>query len=82
MNIQQAKFIQEENSVVISGIAILCIGILYWTYKQDKKHSEELNDNESVETHIEEKWRIRRSYIVPGGVLLIMMWELLKRILE
>jgi hypothetical protein len=62
------------------GIALLCIGILYWTYKQDKKQSEELNDNESLETHTINKLRFRRFYIIPGGVLLIMIWELLKRI--
>jgi SNF family Na+-dependent transporter len=80
LKLQQAKFIQEENTIVIIGKALLCIGILYWTYKQDKRHSEELNDNESVETHLKERWRIRRSYFLPGVVLLMMIWELLKRI--
>ena len=80
MKYQQANFIQDENIFVIIGIALLCIGILYWTYNKDKKQSEKLNENESLETHTLNKFSFRRFYIIPGFILLMMIWELLKRI--
>lgn len=67
----QQKYIQDENILVVISIAFLCVALILWTYNSDKKR------NSEVDIYTKSlSWRL---YLITGTVLLIMIFELFKR---
>jgi hypothetical protein len=67
----QQKYIQDENILVVISIAFLCVALILWTYNSDKKR------NSEVDIYTKSlSWRL---YLINGIVLLIMIFELFKR---
>lgn len=77
----QSKYIQDENILAIIGLAIFSLAIIWWTYSSDKKREKNLKKtNEIVDSYTKSfSWRV---YIINGVVLVIMLWELVKRFLN
>ena len=77
----KSKYIQDENIFVVIAVTLFCLALIWWTYSSDKKRSEKLKKtDETVDCYTKSlSWRI---YIISGTVLLIMIWELIKRFLD
>lgn len=77
----ETKYIQDENVLLIIACSLLLIAMIWWTYLSDKKRDTELKrKNESLSSYTKSfSWRL---YIIAGTGLLIMLFELVKRIIN
>ena len=75
------KYIQDDSFLMVFAIALFCIAIVWWIYWSDKKRKEKLEKkNETVDIYTKSlSWRV---YIIVGTGLLIMIWEMIKRIIN
>jgi hypothetical protein len=77
----ETKYIQHENVLLIITCSLLLIAMIWWTYSSDKKRDIELKKkNESISRYTKSfSWRL---YIIAGTGLMIMLFELVKRIIN
>ncbi|CAD0005797.1 MULTISPECIES: hypothetical protein [Flavobacterium] len=75
------KYIQNENIFVIIGGIIFCIFLICWIRKADIKESKKL-EQEDLEMNSITKMRSWRVYIIAGIGIIIMMFEVLKRLYQ
>lgn len=78
MIVCQAKYIQDENILVVFGGLIFCIAIMWWIRIGDIKESKKLSENGlEIDSYTKSKsWRV---YIIGGIGALIFLYEILKR---
>ena len=75
------KYIQNENIfVIVSGI-IFCIFLIWWIRKGDIKESKKLEE-EGLEMNSMTKMRSWRVYVIAGIGIIIMMFEVFKRLYQ
>ena len=75
----QPKYIQDESLLMIIAMTLFCVALILWNYWSEKKEKEKLErENKSQEFNRGfSSWRV---YLIAGTGLLIMIWELSKRI--
>lgn len=75
------KYIQNENIFVLVGGIIFCAFLIYWIRKTDIKESKKLEE-EGLEMNSITKMRSWRVYIIVGIGIIIMAFEVLKRLYQ
>ncbi|OOV20549.1 hypothetical protein [Flavobacterium sp. LM4] len=75
------KYIQNENIFVIIGGIIFCAFLICWIRKADVKEFKKLEE-QGLEMNSITKMRSWRVYIIAGIGIIIMMFEVLKRLYQ
>jgi uncharacterized membrane protein len=73
------KYIQNENIFVLLGVVIFSALLIWWIRSGDIKESKKL-EKENLEMDSITKMRSRRVYIVAGTGIIIILFEILKRL--
>lgn len=75
------KYIQNENIFVIIGGIIFCAFLIWWIRKGDIKETKKLKE-EGLGMNSITKIRSWRVYIVAGIGIIVMLFEVLKRLIQ
>lgn len=75
------KYIQDENIFVLIGVVISSALLIWWVRSGDIKESKRL-EKENLEMDSITKMRSWRVYIVAGTGIIIIMFEILKRLVK
>ncbi|WP_125721631.1 hypothetical protein [Flavobacterium ustbae] len=75
------KYIQDENIFVVIGGIVFCVFLIWWIRIGDIKESKKLEE-EGLELDSMTKMRSWRVYLIAGIGIIVMLFEILKRLYQ
>ena len=80
---EQAKFIQDENLLMLVSIELFLLALIYWFYRNYRKVKERDFDNNPKEySYGYNRMLSWRLYLLIGIIFMIISWELIKRLIN